>query len=99
MVEISLLADSMKAAGLSPADLVAIGAALTAGAVAAIAAKEALRRVNLTSDERIASAEAASHEAQAVADSMARMTTAILSGSADVIKETLVAGSVLPDKV
>ena len=57
MAEISLLADKLKELGLSPADLVAIGAGLTAAAVAAIAAKEALVKVNMTADERLRKAE------------------------------------------
>ena len=68
MAEISLLADKLKELGLSPADLVAIGAGLTAGAVAAIAAKEALVRVNMTADQRLAKAEQDAEMAKMISD-------------------------------
>lgn len=99
MVEISLLSDELRNLNITPADLVAIGAGLTAAAVAMIAAKEALVRVNMTADQRLQKAEMAAEKAEAITEAMTGMIDVTLRGSADIVKEALMVGSVLPDKV
>ncbi len=97
MVEISKLADEMAKAGITAVDLAAIGAGLTAAAVAGIAAKEALRRINRTDEERLAQQAAEIAAWKAGFDSVTEMVTAF--DMKNIIKEALVAGSVLPDAV
>ena len=99
MAEISLLADQFGKMGLLPADIVAVGAALTAAAAAMLVAKEALHRINTTEEERIAKANASAHEAEAILNAVNETIDKSFTGAAEIIKEVFVAGSILPDKV
>lgn len=101
MVEITMFTDNLAKMGLTPADLAAIGAALTAAALAGIATKAALSKINYTEtpEQKIERMKAETEQWKAGFDSATDMTEKVFAGSSTLVKELLVLGSVLPDKV
>lgn len=80
-------------------EIMAIGVGLSAAAATAILMIEAFNRVNMTQDEKIRKLEADNERSKAMIDGMATLLDVTLSGTANITKEALVGGSVLPDKV
>jgi hypothetical protein len=112
---ITSLADTLERVGLTPADLVALGAAISAAAAAGILTKTALRNIELMrseiaqtspADRLLLAKEASSILNTLVANFGAEGTAKVLEqigpaaeGVGSVVKEALMVGSVLPDEV
>lgn len=80
-------------------EIMALGAALTAAAATSLVMIEAFNRINMTTDERIRKLEADIEFNKAIMEGTAKTVDIVAQGAASIIKESLMVGSVLPDKV
>lgn len=80
-------------------EIMALGVGLSAAAATALVMLEALSRINMSADERLQRAELRVKQNQAMLDFQAQTQRDATTGIANILKETFVAGSILPDKI
>jgi hypothetical protein len=80
-------------------EIMALGLACTAAAGTALVMIEAFNKINMSMDDRLRKAEMDVTKWVEMWDVQNRTLDILLTGAAPIVKESLVAGSILPDKV